>query len=51
MANFIQSLYENEHFTLYLSIILVILVILFFILLFFGKKDKKLQETQNLQMV
>lgn len=48
MANFIQSLFESEHFTLYLSIILVILVILFFIVLFFGKKDKKLQETQKL---
>ena len=51
MANFIQSLYENEHFTLYLSIILVVLVILFFVVLFFGKKDKKLQETQKLLKV
>ncbi len=51
MKNFIYNLFNNEHFTLYLTIILVILVILFFIVLFMGKKDKKLQETKRLELI
>lgn len=49
MKDFIYNLYSNDNFTVILTIILVILVIAFFIVLFFGKKDKKLQETQRLQ--
>ena len=49
MKDFIFNLYSNDNFTVILTIILVILVIAFFIVLFFGKKDKKLQETQRLQ--
>lgn len=50
MKDFIYKLYNNDNFTLYLTIILIILVILFFIVLFFGKKDKKLQETKKLEL-
>ncbi len=51
MKDFIYNLYSSDNFTLYLTIALVVLIILFFIVLFFGKKDKKLQETQKLQKV
>ena len=51
MKDFIYNLYSNDNFTLYLTIALVVLIILFFIVLFFGKKDKKLQETQRLQKI
>lgn len=49
MLDFIYDLYKNDHFTLYLTIILVVLVILFFIVLLYGKKDQKLEETKKLQ--
>ena len=51
MKDFILKMYSNDNFTLYLTIALVVLIILFFIVLFFGKKDKKLQETQKLQKI
>ena len=51
MKDFILNLYGNDNFTLYLTIALVVLVVLFLVVLFFGKKDKKLQETQKLQKV
>ena len=47
LKDFILKMYSNDNFTLYLTIALVVLIILFFIVLFFGKKDKKLQETQK----
>lgn len=51
MKNFILNLYNNEHFVLWLVIILVVLVALFVIVLFLGKKDKKLQETRKLEKI
>ena len=51
MMDFIYELYKNDHFTLYLTIILVILIILFVVVLFFGKKDQKLEETRRLQKI
>ena len=46
MKDFIIDLYSNDNFTLWLTIALVVLIVLFF-----GKKDKKLQETQKLAKV
>lgn len=51
MKDFILKMYSSDYFTLVLTIALVVLVILFFVVLFFGKKDKKLQETQKLQKI
>ena len=42
------NLYENDNFTLYLTIALIVLVIIFIIVFVFGKKDKKLEETKRL---
>lgn len=36
---FLENLYQNENFGLYLFIIIAILIVLFFIVLFLGKKD------------
>ena len=51
MKDFIYELYQNDNFTLYLTIALVILIILFVIVFFFGKKDEKLEETKRLQKI
>lgn len=51
MMDFIYNLYQNDNFTLYLTIALVVLVILFVIVLFLGKKDQKLEETKRLQKI
>lgn len=51
MKDFIYELYQNDNFTLWLTIILVVLVILFVIVFFFGKKDEKLEETKRLQKI
>lgn len=51
MTDFLNNLYSNENFTLYLIIALVVLVILFVIVLLFGKKDQKLEETKRLQKI
>lgn len=51
MMDFIYNLYQNDNFTLYLSIALVVLVVLFVIVLIFGKKDQKLEETKRLQKI
>ena len=51
MKDFIYELYQNDNFTLYLTIALVILIILFVIVFFFGKKDEKLEETRRLQKI
>lgn len=49
--DFIYNLYQNDNFTLYLTIALVVLVILFVLVLFLGKKDQKLEETKRLQKI
>lgn len=51
MMDFLSNLYQNDNFTLYLTIILVVLVILFVVVLIFGKKDQKLEETKRLQKI
>ncbi len=51
MMNFIYDLYKNDHFTMYLTIILVVLIILFVVVLLLGKKDQKLEETKRLQKI
>ena len=51
MKDFIYELYQNDNFTLYLTIALVILIVLFVIVFFFGKKDEKLEETKRLQKI
>ena len=48
VKNFLISLYENDHFSLYLTIVLIVLIIIFIIVFIFGKKDKKLEETRRL---
>ena len=39
--DFLEKLYSNENFGIYLVVVIAILVILFFIVLFLGKKDEK----------
>ena len=39
--DFLEKLYSNENFGLYLVIAIAVLVVLFFIVLFLGKKDEK----------
>ncbi len=51
MKDFIYELYQNDNFTLWLTIALVVLIILFVIVYFFGKKDEKLEETRRLQKI
>ena len=51
MKDFLYNLYQNDNFTLYLTIALVVLVVLFVIVLIFGKKDQKLEETKRLQKI
>ena len=48
VKNMLINLYENDHFSLYLTIALVVLIIIFIIVFIFGKKDKKLEETRRL---
>lgn len=49
MLDFIYKLYQDDNFTLYLTIALIVLIVLFIIVLIFGKKDQKLEETKRLQ--
>ncbi len=51
MIDFIYKLYGYDHFTLYLTIIIVILIAIFVIVLIFGKKDQKLEETRRLEQI
>lgn len=51
MKDFLYNLYQNDNFTLYLTIALIVLVVLFVIVLIFGKKDQKLEETKRLQKI
>ena len=51
MKDFLYNLYQNDNFTLYLTIALVVLVVLFVIVFIFGKKDQKLEETKRLQKI
>ncbi len=46
MMDFLEKLYSNENFGIYLVVIIAILVLLFFIVLFLGKKDSK-KENKN----
>ena len=53
MNDFLEKLYSNENFGVYLVIVIAILVVLFFVVLFFGKKDeakskKSLEEANEL---
>lgn len=49
--DFIYELYQNDNFTIYLTIALVVLIILFVVVLLFGKRDQKLEETKKLQKI
>ena len=52
MKDFIQNLYSNPNFPLYLGIVIVVLLITFFVVYMLGKKDKeKLEETKRLETV
>lgn len=51
MMDFIYNLYQNDNFTLYLTIALVVLIIIFVLVLVLGKKDQKLEETKRLQKI
>lgn len=44
---FLEQLYSNENFGLYLVIAIAVLVVLFFIVLFMGKKDQKASSVAN----
>ena len=50
MTNFLNNLYNNEHFVLYLSIAIGVLVVLFIIVYFCGRKDQKLEETRKIKL-
>ena len=45
--DFLEKLYSNENFGIYLFVIIASLIILFFVILFFGKKDQKKEENVN----
>lgn len=51
MMDFIYGLYQNDHFTLYLTIALIVLVVLFVVVLFCGKRDQKLEETRRMARI
>ena len=51
MKDFIINLYANKYFPIYLGVVIVVLLIAFFIVFFLGKKDqKKIEETQKLNL-
>jgi CBS domain-containing protein len=49
MNDFLNQLYSNEHFSMYLFVAIILLVIVFLLILFLGKKDKQLEETKRLE--
>lgn len=54
MEEFLNQLYNYEHFGFYLILAIIILIVLFLLILFFGKKDKKEREieaTKKLQQI
>lgn len=54
MEEFLNQLYNYEHFGFYLILAIIILIVLFLLILFFGKKDKKEREieaTKKLQKI
>ena len=52
MKDFIQNLYSNPNFPLYLGIVIIVLLITFFVVYMLGKKDKeRLEETKKLDTV
>lgn len=46
---FLESLYSNDNFGIYLFAIIALFVILFFVILFFGKKDEKKSKNPKLE--
>lgn len=51
MKDFIINLYANRYFPIYLGVVIIVLLIAFFIVFFLGKKDqKKIEETQKLNL-
>lgn len=51
MKDFIINLYANKYFPIYLGMVIIVLLIAFFIVFFLGKKDqKKIEETQKLNL-
>ena len=51
MKDFIINLYANKYFPIYLGVVIIVLLIAFFIVFFLGKKDqKKIEETQKLNL-
>lgn len=51
MKDFIINLYANKYFPIYLGVIIFVLLVAFFIVFFLGKKDqKKILETQKLNL-
>jgi hypothetical protein len=51
MADFLNNLYSNPNFAMYLIIAIIVLVIVFVLVLLLGKKDKKLEETKRLEKI
>ena len=47
---FLEKLYSNENFGIYLLIVIAVLIVLFFVILFFGKKDEKTRKNENKKM-
>ena len=51
MKDFIINLYANKYFPIYLGVVIIVILIAFFIVFFLGKKDqKKIEETQKLNL-
>ena len=51
VKDFIINLYANKYFPIYLGVVIIVLLIAFFIVFFLGKKDqKKIEETQKLNL-
>ena len=51
MKDFIINLYANKYFPIYLGVVIIVLLIAFFIVFFLVKKDqKKIEETQKLNL-
>lgn len=51
MKDFIINLYANKYFPIYLGVVIIVLLIAFFVVFFLGKKDqKKIEETQKLNL-
>lgn len=51
MSDFLNNLYSNDNFTMYIILAIIILAIIFVLVVILGKKDKKLEETKRLEAI